>query len=84
MRVRVELDFRTYPRLGEGELELLEQGLEREYDGIILTPGNPRRVDPLIRQLALRNTLVMCVASDSPSSPRMASVSVNAFVCLRR
>jgi LacI family transcriptional regulator len=78
--VRVELDFRTYPRLGEGELELLEQDLEREYDGIILTPGNPRRVDPLIRQLALRNTLVMCVASDSPNSPRMASVSVDAFV----
>lgn len=78
--VRVELDFRTYPRLGEGELELLEDDLKREYDGIILTPGNPRRIDPLLRQLAVRNTLVMCVASDAPHSPRLASVSVDAFV----
>lgn len=78
--MRVELDFRTYPRLGEGELELLEEDLKREYDGIILTPGNPRRIDPLLRQLAARDTLVMCVASDAPHSPRLASVSVDAFV----
>lgn len=78
--VGVDLDFRTYPRLGEGEIELLEEDLERRYDGIILTVGNPRRIDPLLRQLALRKMPVVCVASDAPHSPRLASVSVDAFV----
>lgn len=78
--LRVELDFRTYPRLGEGEIELLEKDLERGYDGLILTVGNPQRIDPLLRQMAARNIPVICVASDAPHSPRLASVSVDAFV----
>ena len=77
---KVELDFRIYPRLGEGEIDLLKKDLEREYDGLILTAGNPQRIDPLLRQLAARNVPVICVASDAPHSPRLASVSVDAFI----
>jgi LacI family transcriptional regulator len=78
--VRVDLEFRTYPRLGEGDVHLLEQDLKRDLDGIILTPGHPRLVDRVLRQLAARGTQVMCVASDAPHSPRLASVCVDAFV----
>ena len=78
--VRVEIDFQTYPRLGEGDLQLLQDNLKREYDGIILTPGNPRKIDPLLRQMTARGTPVMCVASDAPHSPRLASVCVDAYV----
>jgi len=78
--VRVEVDFQTYPRLGEGDLQLLQDNLKRDYDGIILTPGNPRKIDPVLRQMAARGIPVMCVASDAPHSPHLASVCVDAYV----
>jgi len=78
--VRVEIDFQMYPRLGEGDLQLLEDNLKREYDGIILTPGNPRKIDPILRQIAGRGTPVMCVASDAPHTPHLTSVCVDAYV----
>jgi LacI family transcriptional regulator len=79
--VRVELNFQTYPRLGEGDIALLQEDLKQNYDGIILTPGNPRRIDPLLRQFEARGTQVLCVATDAPRSPRLASVCVDAYVC---
>jgi LacI family transcriptional regulator len=80
LAMRVELDFRTYPRMGEGDVELLKKDADREYDGIILTVGDPNRMDPLLRQLAARDIPVVCVVSDAPHGPRLASVSVDAFV----
>jgi LacI family transcriptional regulator len=78
--VRVEIDSQTYPRLGEGDLQLLQDCLKRDYDGIILTPGNPRKIDPILRLLAAREIPVVCVASDAPHSPHLASVCVDAYV----
>jgi LacI family transcriptional regulator len=74
----LELDFRTYPHMGKGDVELLEADLERHYDGLILTPGDPANFDPLIRRLTAQGTPVVCVASDAPRSGRLASVSVDA------
>ncbi|MES2393993.1 MAG: LacI family DNA-binding transcriptional regulator [Acidobacteriota bacterium] len=78
--VRVDLDFRSYPRMGEGDVELLRQDADRAYDGIILTVGDPKRIDPVLRQLQSRNVPVVCVVSDAPHGPRLASVSVDTFV----
>jgi LacI family transcriptional regulator len=78
--VQVKLDFRTFPRLGEGDLETIEADIGKGYDGFILTVGNQSRFDTLLRKLADRNIVVMCVASDAPRSPRLASVSVDASV----
>lgn len=77
--VNVELDFHTYPRLDDGDLELLEAAVGREYDGMILTPGNPNRVDPVLRRIARQGTAIVCVASDAPRSGRLAAISVDAF-----
>lgn len=76
--VTVDLDFRTYPHLGDGDLRLLEEDLDRGYDGILMTPGNPQRVEAIIRKYVERGTAVVCVASDAPRSNRLASVSVDA------
>src|SRR5665213_1095330 len=78
--VQVKLDFRTYPRLGEGDIETIEADLKESYDGFILTAGNQSRIDPLLRRLAECNKPVVCVASDAPRSPRLATVSVDASV----
>jgi LacI family transcriptional regulator len=77
---QVKLDFRTYPRLGEGDTETLEEDMKENYDGFILTAGNQSRIDPLLRRLAERNISVVCVASDAPRSPRLATVSVDASI----
>lgn len=76
--VAVELDFRSYPHLGEGDLKLLEEDLERGYDGVVMTPGNPSRVEAVIGKFARRATAVVCVASDAPRSERLAAISVDA------
>lgn len=76
--VTIDLDFRTYPHLGEGDLKMLEEDLERGYDGILMTPGNPVRIESIIRKFAERGTAVVCVASDAPRTNRLASVSVDA------
>lgn len=77
--LHVEVDFYEYPRLGHGDGELLEAALKKKYDGIIFTPGNPRKLDHLIRQHTRQGTAMLCVASDAPSSERVASVSVDAY-----
>ena len=78
--VKVDLDFRTYPRLGEGDVQLMEEDLGREYDGIIITPGNPATIEPIIRKFVEKGTPVVCVASDAPRSGRLTCVSVDATV----
>jgi LacI family transcriptional regulator len=78
--VHIELDFRTYPRMGEGDIELLRKVADRPCDGMILTVADPSRMGPQLRQLEARKIPVVCVSSDAPHGPRLASVSVDAFV----
>src|SRR6185437_2397002 len=61
--VNIDLDFRTYPHIGKGEIQLLEADLNRHYDGMILTPGDPEKFDPIIREFVAHGTPVVCVAS---------------------
>lgn len=77
---QVELEFRSYPRIGEDDLKLLQEDLKHGFDGFILTPGDPRRIDPVLRSIAAEGKSVLCVASDAPHSPRLGSVGVDAFV----
>ncbi len=58
----------------------MEQDLGREYDGLLITPGNPTTIEPMIRRFSRKNVAVVCVASDAPRSGRLATVSVDAAV----
>lgn len=78
MGVSVELVFRTFPRLDQGDVELLAADADQHFDGILITPGNPSRIESALRKLALRGTAVVCVASDAPRSARLASVTSDA------
>src|SRR6201996_6365817 len=46
----LKVDFHSYPRMGHGEIESLQAVLEQSCDGIIIAPGAPTRIAPLIRQ----------------------------------
>jgi LacI family transcriptional regulator len=77
--LQVEVTFLEYPRLGQGDAELLEATLRERYDGIIFTPGNPRRLDSIIHRLTRQGTAMLCVASDAPGSKRIGLVSAHAY-----
>src|SRR3569833_2724448 len=65
--------------MGQGEMESLQNALDRSCDGIILAPGAPTRTAPLIRQATQRGIPVVCVATDAPDSDRLAVVSSDPF-----
>ena len=77
--VQVKVTFFEYPRLGQGDTELLEARIKDRYDGIIFTPGNPRKLAPIIHRLTVQGTAMLCVASDAPGSDRIGLVSAHAY-----
>ena len=75
----LSVEFHSFPRMGQGEMESLQSALDRSCDGIILAPGAPTRIAPLIRQATQRGIPVVCVATDAPDSDRLAVVSSDPF-----
>jgi LacI family transcriptional regulator len=75
----LKVEFHSFPRMGQGEIESLQAVLDQSCDGIIIAPGAPTRIAPLIRQATQRGTPVVCVATDAPDSDRLAVVSSDPF-----
>lgn len=76
----VELEFRTYPRLGEGEEEAFGEALEANVDGIITFPTRPQALQEWMSRPTQSKVAVICVATDAPGSGRQAVVSVDTMV----
>jgi LacI family transcriptional regulator len=76
--LNIELVFRDFARLDQGDVELLAADADQEFDGVLIAPGNPTRIEPAIRQLVRRGTTVICVATDAPRSSRLAAVTADA------
>ena len=49
-RPALHVDFRSYPRLGEGDIPLFEDALRDGTDGLIIAPGNPAALAPYLRK----------------------------------
>jgi len=75
----IDLQFRTYPHLAEGDLELFAQALDDGTNGMILVPGHPADLKPWIRKAARRHIPVVCVATDAPGTERLTAVSIDAY-----
>ena len=75
----LKVEFHSFPRMGQGEIESLQAVLDQSCDGIIIAPGAPTRIAPLIRQATQRGIPVVCVATDAPDSDRLAVVSSDPF-----
>ena len=73
----VDLEFRTYPGLGEGEEEAFAAALAAKVDGIITFPSRPQKLRPWIRRAARARIPVMCVATDAPNSGRLGIVAID-------
>jgi LacI family transcriptional regulator len=75
----VEIEFRTYPALGEGEEEALEAAINEKVDGIITFPSRPEVLRPSVRRARRDSIPVVCVATDAPDSDRLGMVAIDTF-----
>lgn len=75
-----EIEFRTYPSLGEGEQEVFRTALRQKVDGIIIFPGDREALRPWIRRASRAGIPVVCVATDAPDSGRQGIVAIDTEV----
>ncbi len=73
----VEIEFRTYPRLGEGDEESFEAAIRDEVDGIITFPSRPQVLRSWIRRASRVRIPVVCVATDALNSGRLGMVGID-------
>jgi LacI family transcriptional regulator, galactose operon repressor len=76
----VQFAYRPVQVLGEGDTEAFQQLVQSGVDGVILTAGNPKGLQPLINQAEAQGVRVVCVSTDSPESQRSAIVCVEPWL----
>lgn len=76
----VEVIFHSYPRLRDGDVEAMEANNWRQYDGIILTPGNPQGLSDICAAAEQENKPLLFVATDAGRVHRLSSVAIEATV----
>ncbi len=73
----VELDFRTYPLVGDEEQDAFDRALKAESHGILAYPSHPKNFRNWMRRAARATVPVVCVSSDAPDSGRLACISID-------
>jgi LacI family transcriptional regulator, galactose operon repressor len=73
----VQVIYQPIDKLGAGEYERLKEMLNTGVNAVIITPGDPHCLNPLIDEAEARNIRVICVASDAPGSTRSSVVCVD-------
>ena len=76
----VQLEFRTYPNIGEGEAEAFEEAIAAGVNGIITFPSRPEQMQSWMRRAKSARTPVICVTTDAPGTGRLAVVSINTMI----
>jgi LacI family transcriptional regulator len=76
----VEVVFHSYPRLGEGDVDAMEEHNWRQFDGIILAPGDPLRLNPICASAQLERKPLVFVSTDAKRVHRLSSVAIEASV----
>jgi LacI family transcriptional regulator len=72
----VEFVNRPVQVLGEGDALAFRELMEQGVDGIILTAGSPKELQPLIDEAEAKGVPVVCVSTDAPESKRSSIVYV--------
>jgi len=78
--IGLQVQYDPTERLGVGEAAAVQAMIDRAPRALIITPGDPAIITPLIDEAEERNIRVVCVASDAPLSRRSAVVCVDADV----
>jgi LacI family transcriptional regulator len=75
--LKIDVEYRTYPGIGDGEEEAFAAALEAKVDGIIMFPSRPGDLRRSMRRAARSGIPVVCVATDAPGTGRLAVVSID-------
>lgn len=75
----IQVEFASYPRMGEGDVPLFKSALARGVHGLIVAPGDPEALRPWIQRAAAQRVPVVCVVTDAPGTERLTSISADAF-----
>jgi len=62
--------------LGAGDTDAFQELVASRVDGILLTAGNPKALQPLIDEAESKGIRVVCVSTDAPDSKRSCVVCV--------
>lgn len=72
----IEFVNRPVQVLGGGDTDAFKELVESKVDGIILTAGSPKALQPLIDDAEANGIRVVCVSTDAPDSRRSCIVCV--------
>jgi len=72
----VEFLSLAVPELGRGEHSAFNKLLKADVGGIVVTPGNPAAMTPLIDKAEEDGTRIVCVSTDAPVSQRSSVVCI--------
>ena len=70
---------RSYPGLGDGEEEALAEAVADDLHGLIMVPGQPVTLAPLLKKAAERGLPVVCVNTDAPEVEHLVTVCVDSL-----
>jgi LacI family transcriptional regulator len=73
----IDLEFRSFPRLGVGEIDAFDDAVETGVHGIITAVGHPGQFISRIRKALRKNIPVVCVVADATGSDRIAAVTID-------
>jgi LacI family transcriptional regulator len=73
----IEIDFRTYPHLGDWQEGVFETAIREKVDGIITFPSHPKTFRPWIRRATRARIPVVCAVTDAPDSGRLGIVAID-------
>jgi LacI family transcriptional regulator len=76
----VQLEFRTYPSIGEGEADAFEEAVQSAVNGIITFPSRPELMQRWMQHAKRARIPVVCVTTDAPGTGRLAVVSINTMI----
>lgn len=72
----IEFLLRPTPELGKGERPAFRKIIDSGAQGVVVTPGNPESMTPLIDAAEESDVRVVCVSTDAPGSQRSCIVCV--------
>jgi LacI family transcriptional regulator, galactose operon repressor len=75
----VRVIHRSYPGLGDGEEDALAEAVADDLHGLIMVPGQPVALAPLLKRAADRGLPVVCVNTDAPEVEHLMTVCVDSL-----
>lgn len=80
MGANIEVAFHSYSRLREGDIEAMRAHNWRQFDGIILAPGNQAELAPICRVAELENRPIVFVATNAARTHKLSSIAVESAI----